>query len=362
MIAKRRPGVFGVLAAAVVLAAAGPAMAGDGASVGAKAPAFKLTGIDGRTYNLAALNDKVVVLEWFNQDCPFSKKAAPATRELAKKYAEQGVVWLAIDSTHYQTAEKNQAYKKANKLPFPILMDTDGEVGREYGAKTTPHMFVINKGTVAYAGALDDQKGRSYVDEALAAILSGKDVPLAQTPPYGCPVKYAKGSAQKADKATAGEAAPNFELTGIDGKQYKLADYQDKLVVLEWFSSDCPVTKRYTPTMKKLADEYGKQGVVWLAIDSTHYQKAENDRKYHDQYKLPYPILMDTDGKVGRTYGAKTTPHMFVVNKGKLIYSGAIDDRGKRNYVAETLDAVLAGKDVPLAQTQSFGCSVKYGK
>ena len=163
-------------------------------------------------------------------------------------------------------------------------------------------------------------------------------------------------------KAEVGKPAPDFELKGIDGQTHMLSSYSDKVVVLEWFNQDCPVTRRYTTTMKELAAKYAKSGVVWLAIDSTHYQKAEKDAEYHKTHEMPYPILMDTNGKVGRTYGAMTTPHMFVIEKGNVAYAGAIDDKGDRNYVAEALDAVLADKAVPLAKTQPFGCSVKYGK
>ena len=167
---------------------------------------------------------------------------------------------------------------------------------------------------------------------------------------------------EKAKKAEVGKPAPDFKLKGIDEKTYELSSYADKVVVLEWFNQDCPVSRRYTPTMKELATKYAKSDVVWLAIDSTHYQKAEKDVEYRKKHGMPYPILMDTDGKVGRTYAAKTTPHMFVINKGTLVYAGAIDNKSSRNYVADALDAVLAGKDVPLAETQPFGCSVKYAK
>ncbi len=159
-----------------------------------------------------------------------------------------------------------------------------------------------------------------------------------------------------------GATAPDFELKSVAGQAYKLSDCQDRVVVLEWWNQDCPVTRRYTSVMKRLAPAYAKQGVVWVAIDSTHYQTAAKDEEYHRKHEMVYPILMDTDGKVGRTYEAKTTPHMFVINKGTLVYAGAIDDRGDRNYVGEALDAILAGREVPLAKTQSFGCSVKYKK
>jgi len=335
--------------------------------IGQPAPVFELKSADDQLYKLSDYKDKVVVLEWWNQDCPVSRRYMPTMKELATKHAEKGVVWLAIDSTHYQTAAKNVEYHGKNGIPYSILMDGDGKVGRLYGAKTTPHMFVINKGTLVYNGAIDDRGDRNYVAEALGAVLVGKQVPLAKTQPFGCSVKYGKprAAAQVAKtpaKPEIGQPVPDFELTGIDGKTYKLSEYKDKIVVLEWWNQDCPISRRYTPTMKELANKHAEKGVVWLAIDSTHYQTATKNVEYQRQNGIPYPILMDTNGKVGHLYEAKTTPHMFVVNKGTLVYNGAIDNRGDRNYVAEALGAVLAGKPVPLAKTQPFGCSVKYKK
>ena len=167
----------------------------------------------------------------------------------------------------------------------------------------------------------------------------------------------------KPQRAEIGEAAPGFELTGVDGEKRKLADYQDKIVVLEWFNQDCPYCVRNVPSMKELIAKYkDNANVVWLGVDSTHYMTVERNKDFIQKNGIEYPILMDTDGEVGRTYGARTTPHMFVINKGKLVYSGAIDDRGDRKYVSETLDALLAGKEVPLAKTKPYGCSVKYKK
>lgn len=168
-----------------------------------------------------------------------------------------------------------------------------------------------------------------------------------------------------AEKAALGKPAPAFELPGADGKTVKLSDYADKIVVLEWISHDCPASKAALPTMQKTAARYADKGVVWLAIDSTNYHDAAGNAEYIKAKKIEYPILLDADGAVGRSYGAERTPHMFVINKGKLAYMGAIDDgsfgkAGDRNYVAEAIDALLAGKDVPLAQTKPYGCSVKY--
>lgn len=171
-----------------------------------------------------------------------------------------------------------------------------------------------------------------------------------------------KDKAENKPELAIGKPAPDFELKGSDGKTYKLSDYKDKTVVLEWWNQDCPVCKKYLPTMKELAKKYAEKDVAWLAIDSTHYQTAEKNKEFAEKHSIEYPILMDSDGKIGRYYEARTTPHMFVVHKGTLVYDGAIDDQGERNYIAEALDAVLADKPVPLAKTKPFGCSVKYAK
>lgn len=171
--------------------------------VGDEAPDFKLKGTDGKTYQLSELREKTVVLEWCNQDCPYSNfktGVGPKARELSERYARRGVVWLAVDSTHYQTAENDARYARENKLPHPILLDQDGQVGRSYGARTTPHVFVIQKGRIAYAGAFgtnprevrDPKKQRNYVDEALAALLDGKTPAVSSTDSWGCSVKYKK--------------------------------------------------------------------------------------------------------------------------------------------------------------------------
>ena len=170
------------------------------ATIGAAAPAFTLSDQSGKQVALADFAGKVVVLEWVNPDCPFVKRhyGAKTMSELASRYKDRGVVWLAVNTTKYMSSEDNQKWIAAHALPYPILNDQSGEIGRLYGAKTTPHMYVIDpKGTLVYAGAIDDDpqgasaKRVNYVDQALGEVLAGKAVTVAQTKPYGCSVKYA---------------------------------------------------------------------------------------------------------------------------------------------------------------------------
>jgi peroxiredoxin len=166
-----------------------------------------------------------------------------------------------------------------------------------------------------------------------------------------------------AKKAEVGKAAPEFELKDSTGKAVKLSDYKDKIVVLEWWNNECPVCKAATPQMTANYVKYAKTGVVWLAIDSTAAHNPSGVEKAREQMGVNYPVLLDTDGAIGHAYGAQTTPHMFIINKGTLVYAGAHAEKdSKRDYIDESLTALLAGKTVPVAETKSWGCSVKYKK
>jgi len=175
-----------------------------------------------------------------------------------------------------------------------------------------------------------------------------------------------------------GETAPDFTLKDSKGNSQKLSSFSGKFVVLEWMNPECPFVKKHysTGNMQSLQKEYTAKGIVWLSIISSAPGKqgyctgpqAEANTK--DQKAFPTAVLLDPSGEVGQLYGAKTTPHMFVINpEGKLIYMGAIDsirsanssDCAKAdNYVRQTLNAALAGKPVPNPETKSYGCSVKY--
>jgi peroxiredoxin len=170
-----------------------------------KAPDLTLTNYDGKEHKLADLKGKIVVLEWFNYECPFVKyhyEKAATMKDLAAKYKDKNVVWLAINSTAHQTTEKNKEFAEKHAILYPILDDSSGTVGKAYDAKTTPHIFIIDAGgNIVYNGAIDNaplgkipenEKYVNYADKALDELTAGKPVTTAQTKPYGCTVKYAK--------------------------------------------------------------------------------------------------------------------------------------------------------------------------
>lgn len=184
--------------------------------------------------------------------------------------------------------------------------------------------------------------------------------------------------AQAAEEAAAGTLAPAFALADTKGVTNTLAAAKGKYVVLEWINHDCPFVKKHydSGNMQKLQQTYKDKGVVWYSICSSspgsqgHYPAAKWNEMTEKVKAVPTAVLLDPDGKVGRLYGAKTTPHMFVIDpEGKVIYRGAIDDKPStkpedvataKNYVTMALDAALAGKPVEMAATQPYGCSVKY--
>ncbi len=178
--------------------------------------------------------------------------------------------------------------------------------------------------------------------------------------------------------AMVGQPAPAFTATDTAGKRVSLADFKGKHVVLEWVNLGCPyVVKHYdSANMQGTQKEATAKGVVWLAVNSTtaehgDYKTPAAMAQWMQQHKASASAtLMDTDGKVGRAYGARTTPHLYIVDpQGLLVYAGGIDNKptpnpadiaGATNHVKVALADALAGRPIALPTTRPYGCSVKY--
>ena len=211
---------------------------------------------------------------------------------------------------------------------------------------------------------------------ALACTQPEPTQPATPAGTTGAAAAPAEGTPGAATPAKLGSPAPDFTLPDLEGKQVKLADFKGKTVVLEWFNSECPFVKRAHSegSLKGMAATYTAKGIVWLAINTGTGGKqgtgVEKNVKGKAGFGMTYPILLDESGAVGRLYGAKKTPHMYIIDpQGKLVYEGAIDntkggepDEGDKviNYVAVALGELEAGKPVSTPQTEAFGCSVKY--
>lgn len=181
-----------------------------------------------------------------------------------------------------------------------------------------------------------------------------------------------------AQSAKLNETAPDFRLKDSNGKEHSLSDFKGKVVVLEWINYDCPFVKKHydSKNMQSLQEKYTSKGVIWLAICSSapgkqgNFTADEINKRSQNHGAKFTAYLIDEDGKVGKMYGAKTTPHMYIIDKdGKLVYAGGIDDKAStdvndiksaKNYVSSALDEVLEGKKVSVQSSTPYGCSVKY--
>jgi len=200
---------------------------------------------------------------------------------------------------------------------------------------------------------------------------SGKEKPGKETPD-----KEKPGKDDKEREAPKYEKAPAFKAKGTDGKEYSLEQFKGKVVVLEWGDHNCPWVKRHYDqgTLQALQKKYTAEGkdVVWLVIASTredhraYLKPAQIDAKNKQLGAAPTATLMDTDGTIGRAYHAKTTPHMFVINKkGEIVYSGAPDNlretknkddlKKNKSHLEPVLDALLDGKSPKPVSTEPYG-------
>lgn len=175
-----------------------------------------------------------------------------------------------------------------------------------------------------------------------------------------------------------GTAAPAFKLTDANGKAVSLADFKGKTVVLEWNNPECPFVKKHygSSNMQKTQAAAARDGVVWLTVNSSapgnqgHMNGSQAKAFVASAGAKPSAYLLDPNGTVGKSYGAKTTPHMYIVNRtGQLVYAGGIDDKptanpadikGARNHVLAALAEIKAGKAVSVPTSKPYGCSVKY--
>lgn len=173
----------------------------------------------------------------------------------------------------------------------------------------------------------------------------------------------------------SGKPAPDFTGVDIHGKTHKLADYKGKIVVLEAMNMDCPYVKNQykSGAMPELQAELARQGVVWLVVNSTSrsnpsYRTPEKAKQEASQTKAA-AWIDDNSGQIGKAYGMRTTPHMFVIDpQGLIAYQGAIDDKASaqgdprqaRNYVREAVQKIKAGEKPDPVETKPYGCGVKY--
>ena len=177
-----------------------------------------------------------------------------------------------------------------------------------------------------------------------------------------------------------GSSAPDFTAQDTNGRAHSLSQYKGKYVVLEWHNRECPFTRKHyeSGNMQRLQQEWTAKGVIWFTVISSApgqqgYMTGDQENAYVQQMKAaPTAVLLDPTGQLGHLYGAKTTPHMFVISPpGALIYDGGIDDKATtevsdiasaRNFVSQALAESMAGRPVTTPNSLPYGCTVKYAR
>lgn len=210
---------------------------------------------------------------------------------------------------------------------------------------------------------------RSFLNSTAAVAGAGIAAPLLSLPALAAPAA-----------AIVGQAAPAFTGTNVDGATVSLADYKGKLVILEWTNHGCPFVRKHydSGNMQAIQSDATKAGAIWLTIISSaageqgHVSPADAKSRAASEKWAASSTILDPSGTIGRAYGAKTTPHMFIIGQdGTLLYDGAIDDKptaekadipGSKNYVRAALADIAAGRPVSVSSSRAYGCSVKYAK
>ena len=387
----RLPRRFRGLASSLCVAlAAIMATPSSGYAEGARALTdFELLDVDGRSHRLSHYRGKWVVLEWVNFDCAPVKAQyqAPASKmqNLQRSYGAKGVLWFTINSSaagqrgHLSAQQSKTAMARLGAAPSAFLLDPKGTAGKAFGIQVTPEIRVLSpRGEVVYAGGVESagtQTPLRYLDAVLRAATSGHAIPYARKPASGCRVAYAPTTS-----AASGPRAPAFTLTDTTGKVRRLSDFQGKWVILEWVNYDCPfVQKHYDAShrnMQALQARAARHGIVWLSICSSapgkqgHFSAAHANARKRQLGATPVAYLLDPSGRVGRAYGARTTPGMRVISpQGTIEYSGGIDSiRSARasdvarakNFIALAIADIVARRPIAIKSSRSYGCSVKY--
>ncbi len=231
-------------------------------------------------------------------------------------------------------------------------------------------IFTILSASAALASASNAATAPVSNTETVQARLNESRLETAQA--------QSKGLRLGTAAAVPGDSAPDFKLSDTDGRERSLAEFAGKYVVLEWTNPDCPFVKAHydAGAMQQVQETYTAKGVVWLAVASSGpglqgYYEAAAWKKINANHKTQATaVLLDPQGRVGKLYGVKATPHMVVINsQGAVIYAGAIDSALRpyaediaesKNYVAQALDEALSGHKVSIPSTKTHGCPVKY--
>ncbi|QDV04782.1 Redoxin [Planctomycetes bacterium Poly30] len=340
--------------------------------LGATAPLFSLPTLAGRPWSLAEQAGKAVILEWIDPDCPMvTRQHSPeGSLRLLQKRCEgrRDMAWIAINSSHPSAPQSkedaNRAARESFLIDYPIGLDSTGWVGRAYGAEKATYVVLIDpSGKVAYLGAPDDGRENQLLSQALAHVTQNEPFDGASMPATGCAIRYADG-------VKLGAALPPLTFRTMDGEILHPHQFLGAPLVIEWFNPLCPVVQAAHQTGGALADApeaWTAAGARWMFVNSASIgHESTGDRTAKKLAEWGYDDLMvalDPDAKLMEAFGAKVTPHMFVIDgRGVLVYVGGHTEKTNRKMrpLDQLLQAHEEGKlkameSVPAA----FGCSIE---
>lgn len=318
---------------------------------GDAAPDFALPDQSGKVHRLSAYRGKTVALSFYpKDDTPGCTAQMCALRDALPRLAAKGVVVLGVS---VQSVASKKAFAAKHKLTFPILADADKAVATAYG--------VLGEGGVAERVTFligPDGRVRS-VDRAARLARTGVG-PLRSD--------HAETLLQAISddwKAELGKPVPSFTLVGYDGRPVTSTSNVHELTVLVFVSTKCGFSNDYNARLSQIAREYAGKKVRVVGINANADEKPDAIAQHARANDLPYPILKDEGNAIADRFAAQKTPEVWVLDKrGVARYHGAIDDhfdaaQAKVRYLADALDALLSGKEPPVADTPPQGCTIK---
>ncbi|NSW77902.1 MAG: redoxin domain-containing protein [Chthonomonadetes bacterium] len=318
---------------------------------GSPAPDFTLPDQDGKQHRLSAYRGKTVVLAFYPADMtPGCTLEARSLRDKMSEFQQMGVQVFGIS---VQDVKSKREFCDREGLNYPLLADVGGKAARQYGVLAPAGIaqrvtFIINpQGQIARV--ITDVNVNSHGEQVLALL---KQQPAVQSADW---------------RAKIGQPIPDFSLPRVDnGKMESVyGDRKQKATVVMFIATRCPISNAYNERMRTLAQQYMPKDVRFVGINSNVIEPTPEVAEHAKQNGFPFPVLKDEGNKIADHFNAQFTPEIFVMDaKGILRYHGRIDDsQNPANITShdlrDTLDALLAGKNPPRAETKAFGCTIK---
>ncbi|MCS6829646.1 MAG: redoxin domain-containing protein [Armatimonadota bacterium] len=319
---------------------------------GQRAPDFTLPDQDGKQHRLSTYRGKTVVLAFYPAD--MTPGCTLEARSLRDKMTELKQMGVQVFGISVQDVKSKRAFCDKEGLNFSLLADVGGKVARQYGvlmpAGLAQRVTFIISPTGQIAQVITDVNVNAHGDQILALLQQKQGDPA--------PANW---------QAKIGQSIPDFRLPRADnGKMESVyGDRKQKATVVMFIATRCPVSNDYNERMRVIAQEYTPKGVRFVGINSNVIEPAQEVAAHAKQHGFPFPVLKDEGNKIADRFNAQFTPEIFVMDsKGVLRYHGRIDDsQNPANITSHdlriTLDALLAGKNPPRAETKAFGCTIK---